>query len=65
MFLFLGNLDAKIDWGSVPEFIERMFRILKIKEPNDYFLATKETLLLVNLLKENLLFLEKRANKNK
>jgi GDPmannose 4,6-dehydratase len=38
--LFLGNLDAKRDWGYAPEFVEGMWRMLQEKEPDDYVLAT-------------------------
>lgn len=41
--LFLGNLDAKRDWGYAPEYVEGMWRILQANEPDDYVLATNET----------------------
>jgi GDPmannose 4,6-dehydratase len=40
--LFLGNLDAKRDWGHARDFVEGMWRILQQPEPDDYILATGE-----------------------
>ena len=41
--LTLGNLDAKRDWGYAPEFVEGMWRMLQVDQPDDYVLATGET----------------------
>ena len=41
--LFLGNLDAKRDWGYAPEYVEGMWRILQQDEGDDFVLATNET----------------------
>ena len=41
--LFLGNLDAKRDWGYAPEYVEGMWRMLQQEQPDDYVLATNET----------------------
>ena len=41
--LWIGNLDAKRDWGYAPEYVEGMWRILQANEPGDYVLATNET----------------------
>src|ERR1700730_10349639 len=38
--LFLGNLDAKRDWGHARDYVEGMWRILQQPEPDDYVLAT-------------------------
>jgi GDPmannose 4,6-dehydratase len=38
--LYLGNLDAKRDWGYAPEYVEGMWLMLQAKEPADYVLAT-------------------------
>lgn len=40
--LYLGNLDAKRDWGHARDFVEGMWRILQQDEPSDYVLATGE-----------------------
>jgi GDPmannose 4,6-dehydratase len=40
--IYLGNLDAKRDWGYAPEFCEGMWRILQQGKPEDYVLATGE-----------------------
>jgi GDPmannose 4,6-dehydratase len=41
--LFLGNLDAKRDWGYAPEYVEGMWRIVQHGEGDDFVLATGET----------------------
>src|SRR5947208_2631073 len=41
--LFLGNLDAKRDWGHARDYVEGMWRILQQPESDDYVLATGET----------------------
>jgi GDPmannose 4,6-dehydratase len=41
--LFLGNLDAKRDWGYAPEYVEAMWRIVQLGEGDDFVLATGET----------------------
>lgn len=41
--LYLGNLDAKRDWGYAKDFVEGMWLMLQQKEPDDYLLATNET----------------------
>ncbi len=40
--LYLGNLNAKRDWGYAPEYVEGMWRMLQADTPNDYVLATGE-----------------------
>ncbi len=40
--LFLGNLDAKRDWGNARDYVEGMWRILQQPEADDYVLATGE-----------------------
>jgi GDPmannose 4,6-dehydratase len=42
-YLYLGNLDARRDWGYAPEYVEGMWRILQADNPDDYVLATNET----------------------
>lgn len=41
--LFLGNLDAKRDWGFAGDFVEGMWRIVQWDTPDDFVLATGET----------------------
>jgi GDPmannose 4,6-dehydratase len=41
--LYLGNLDARRDWGYAPEYVEGMWLILQQDKPDDYVLATNET----------------------
>src|SRR5919199_427990 len=40
--LYLGNLDAKRDWGYAPDFTDAMWRIVQQDEPDDYVIATGE-----------------------
>jgi GDPmannose 4,6-dehydratase len=41
--LFLGNLDAKRDWGHAKDYVEGMWRMLQQETSDDYVLATGET----------------------
>eukprot|EP01033_Poteriospumella_lacustris_P016033 gene16034-11477_t len=41
--LFLGNLDAKRDWGHARDYVEGMWRMLQQDTADDYVLATNET----------------------
>ena len=40
--LFLGNLDAKRDWGWAPDYTDAMWRMLQRDEPDDFVIATGE-----------------------
>jgi len=42
-YLYLGNLDARRDWGFAPEYVEAMWMILQQKEPEDFVIGTGET----------------------
>jgi GDPmannose 4,6-dehydratase len=41
--LYLGNLDARRDWGYAKEYVEAMWLMLQQPEPDDYVIATGET----------------------
>jgi len=41
--LFLGNMDAKRDWGYAKDYVEGMWLMLQHSKPDDYVLATNET----------------------
>jgi GDPmannose 4,6-dehydratase len=41
--LYLGNIDARRDWGHARDYVEGMWRILQHDEPDDFVLATGET----------------------
>jgi GDPmannose 4,6-dehydratase len=41
--LFLGNLEARRDWGYAPEYVQGMWLILQQDRPDDYVMATNET----------------------
>ena len=41
--LFLGNLEAKRDWGFAPDYVSGMWQILQQNEPEDFVLATGKT----------------------
>jgi GDPmannose 4,6-dehydratase len=38
--LYLGNLESTRDWGYAPEYVEGMWRMLQVSEPEDFVLAT-------------------------
>lgn len=42
-YLYLGNLEAKRDWGFTPEYVECMWKILQQDQPDDYVIGTGET----------------------
>lgn len=41
-YLYLGNLDAKRDWGYAPEYVECMWQMLQNSEPEDFVIGTGE-----------------------
>ena len=41
--LYLGNLDAKRDWGYAKEYVDAMWLMLQQEKPDDYVIATNET----------------------
>jgi GDPmannose 4,6-dehydratase len=41
--LYIGNLDARRDWGHARDYVEGMWRIVQQSQPDDYVLATGET----------------------
>jgi len=41
--LYMGNLDAKRDWGFAGEYVEAMWKMLQVDKPGDYVIATGET----------------------
>jgi GDPmannose 4,6-dehydratase len=50
--LYLGNLEAKRDWGYSPEFVEAMWLMLQEDRPDDYVIATGETHSVKDFLEE-------------
>jgi GDPmannose 4,6-dehydratase len=50
--LYLGNLDAKRDWGYAKEYVEMMWLMLQQDEPDDYVIATNETHSVKDFVKE-------------
>jgi GDPmannose 4,6-dehydratase len=41
--MYLGNLEAKRDWGYAPEYVEAMWKMVQQDTPDDYVVATGET----------------------
>ena len=41
--LYLGNLDARRDWGYAPDYVEAMWRMLQHDKPDDFVVATGES----------------------
>ena len=50
--LFLGNLDAKRDWGFAGDYVEAMWMMLQQDKPDDYVIATGETYSVKDFLDE-------------
>jgi GDPmannose 4,6-dehydratase len=49
-FLYMGNLDARRDWGYAPEYVHAMWMMLQQDQPDDYVVATGETHSIVEFL---------------
>lgn len=56
--IFLGNIEAKRDWGYAPEYVEAMWLMLQQNEPDDYVLATNETHSIKEFLQEAFSYVE-------
>lgn len=56
--LYLGNLDAKRDWGFAKEFVEAMWIMLQQDKPDDYVIATGETHSVREFLQETFSYLD-------
>ena len=50
--LYLGNLDAKRDWGHAKDYVKAMWLMLQQEEPDDYVIATGETHTVKEFLEE-------------
>jgi GDPmannose 4,6-dehydratase len=42
-YLYLGNLDAKRDWGYAPDYVAAMWKMLQLDEPDDFVIGTGES----------------------
>ena len=56
--LFLGNLEAKRDWGFAPEYVEAMWLMLQQEEPEDFVIATGESHSVKEFLEEAFNYLD-------
>lgn len=54
--IYLGNLDAKRDWGFAPEYVESMWLMLQREDPDDYVVATGEAHSVREFLNEAFLY---------
>ncbi|MFA5125913.1 MAG: GDP-mannose 4,6-dehydratase [archaeon] len=61
--LYLGNLDAKRDWGYAKEYVEAMWLMLQQKEPDDYVIATGQTHSVKEFLDESAKYLDINVDK--
>lgn len=50
--MFLGNIEAKRDWGYAPEYTDAMWRMLQLDKPDDFVIATGESHSVKEFLKE-------------
>jgi GDPmannose 4,6-dehydratase len=48
--IYLGNVDAKRDWGFTPEYVEVMWQILQLDQPDDFVIATGKSHSVKNFL---------------
>jgi GDPmannose 4,6-dehydratase len=49
--LYMGNIDAKRDWGHARDYVEGMWKIINHTQPDDFILATNKTTSVRNFLK--------------
>jgi GDPmannose 4,6-dehydratase len=56
--LFLGNLDAKRDWGFAGDYVEAMWLMLQKEEPSDYVISTGKTYSVKEFLQETFMLAE-------
>lgn len=56
--LYLGNLEAKRDWGYAKEYVETMWLMLQQDSPDDYVIATGETYSVKEFLEEAFAYLD-------
>ncbi|MDH5266128.1 MAG: GDP-mannose 4,6-dehydratase [Candidatus Bathyarchaeota archaeon] len=62
--LYLGNLDAKRDWGYAPEYVEVMWRILQLDEPEDFVMGTGEAHSVREFVEKALSYVDLRFEKH-
>ncbi len=60
--IYLGNLDAKRDWGFAPEYVETMWKMLQQGKSDDYVIGTGETRSVKEFLKEAFSYLKLNWN---
>src|ERR1051326_599477 len=56
--LYLGNLDARRDWGYAKDYVEAMWLMLQAEEADDYVIATGENHSVREFLDETFAYLE-------
>ena len=56
--IYLGNLEAKRDWGYAPEYVEAMWLMLQQEKPDDYVIGTGETHSIKEFLNESFSYLD-------
>lgn len=56
--LYMGNLDAKRDWGYAKEYVEMMWMMLQQDQPDDYVVATNETHTVKEFIQETFALLD-------
>jgi len=56
--LYLGNLDAKRDWGHARDYVEAMYLMLQQEQGDDYVVATGETHSVKEFLEEAFSYLK-------
>jgi GDPmannose 4,6-dehydratase len=61
--LYLGNLEAKRDWGYAPDYVEAMWRMLQQDSADDYVIGTGETHSIKDFLNESFGYLDLDWNK--
>ena len=60
--LYLGNLDARRDWGYAPEYLEMMWKILQLDKPEDFVIGTGEAHSVKEFVEEAFLYAGLRSH---
>jgi GDPmannose 4,6-dehydratase len=61
--LYLGNLDAKRDWGYAPEYVEIMWQMLQLDKPDDFIIGTGEAHSVKEFVEEAFSYVDLRFEK--
>lgn len=62
--IYLGNLDAKRDWGFAPEYVELMWKMLQQDKPDDFVIGTGDTHSVAEFIEEAFAYVDLNVKKH-